>query len=407
MGPQGGMSILKRIIEPLREEPRLLPILVMIACIMMGSGLVAPVLSLYAQTFGVANTLVGALVTIFGVGRLVANLPSGYLSQRIGRRPLLFGGPILIAVSSAAAAVTGDFNWLLFWRFLQGVGSGVYITASIAALADVSPPKRRSANMALYQSSLQIGATMGPVVGGYAAYLFGYASSFWLYAGVSLLAAATALFGFEDTLNKADARKPLPTAVRSTGLMTAPFTGICIISLTAFFTRTAAVFQLIPLIGHDQFQLGVDMIGLAVTITAFTILLMVPLSAPLTDRFGARAMVLWSTLASGGALWMLYASTSLLGFWLGVIFFGLAAGINYPAIGSFTISALPRERYGPGMGMQRTFGDVGFVFGPVIIGALADLTGGGNLAGVAFNVAILFVASGFFWIVSRGMRRES
>ena len=49
----------------------------------------------------------------------------------------------------------------------------------------------------------------------------------------------------------------------------------------------------------------------------------------------------------------------------------------------------------------------GFVFGPVIIGALADLTGGGNLAGVAFNVAILFVASFFFWIVSRGMRRES
>jgi MFS family permease len=182
---------------------------------------------------------------------------------------------------------------------------------------------------------------------------------------------------------------------------------MCIISLTAFFTRTAAVFQLIPLIGHDQFALGVDLIGLAVTITAFTILLMVPISAPLTDRFGARAIVLWSTLASGGALWMLYASTSLFGFWLGVVLFGLAAGINYPAIGSFTISALPRERYGPGMGMQRTFGDVGFVFGPVIIGALADLTGDGNLAGVAFNVAILFVASFFFWIVSRGMRRES
>ena len=67
------MGIL-RFLEPLRQEKRLAPLLVMIACIMMGSGLVAPILSLYAQTFGVAGALVGTLITVFGIGRLLANL---------------------------------------------------------------------------------------------------------------------------------------------------------------------------------------------------------------------------------------------------------------------------------------------------------------------------------------------
>ena len=82
------MALTLRFLDPIQQDKRLVPLLVMIACIMMGSGLVAPILSLYAQTFGVASTLVGTLVTIFGIGRLVANLPAGYLSQRIGRRPL-------------------------------------------------------------------------------------------------------------------------------------------------------------------------------------------------------------------------------------------------------------------------------------------------------------------------------
>ncbi len=400
------MSFSTRYLEPLRQEKRLAPLLVMIACVMMGSGLVAPVLSLYAQTFGVTNVLVGALITVFGVGRLLANLPAGYLSQRIGRRPLLLAGSLLVAASSVAAALTGDFNWLLFWRFLQGVGSGVYITASVAALADISPPHRRSTNMALYQSALQIGSSLGPAVGGYAAYAFGFASSFWLYAGMSLLASATALFSFEDTLNGADARKPMPTEVRRAGLMTGPFTAICIVSLTVFFTRTAAIFQLIPLIGHETFHLDVGTIGLAVTMNAFMILLMVPFSAPLTDRFGARANVLWSTLATAVALWMLYASTTLLGFWFAVVMFGVASGVNYPAIGSFTIAALPRERYGPGMGMQRSFGDIGFVLGPVLVGLIGDMTGGAHLGGVLLNLALLVLASCFFWIASAGLRRE-
>jgi len=378
-----------RFLEPLAQEKRLPPLLVMIACIMMGSGLVAPILSLYAQTFGVAGTLVGTLVTMFGVGRLLANLPSGYLSQRYGRRPLLIGGPLIVAASSIGAALAGDFTALLVWRFLQGVGSGVYLTASLAAMADISPPNRRATNMALYQSSLQIGASFGPAVGGFAAHYFGFASVFWFYAGVALLASVAAISAFSRR-----------------GMMTAPFTGVCLLSCIVFFTRTATLFQLIPFLGAENFGLDLGTIGLALTLCAFMNFAMLPITTPLIEKFGPRLNVIWSTLGTGVALATFYLSTSQVGFWLAVLLLGAATGVNYPAISTFTISALPRERYGPGMGMQRSFGDVGFVFGPVMVGALSDFTGGAHGAGVALNIALLCVAALVFALTSRGLRAE-
>jgi multidrug resistance protein len=395
-----------RFLEPLAQEKRLAPLLVMIACIMMGSGLVAPILSLYAQTFGVAGTLVGTLVTMFGIGRLVANLPSGYLSQRYGRRPLLMGGPLIVAAASVGAALAVDFTSLLVWRFLQGVGSGVYLTASLAAMADISPPNRRAMNMALYQSSLQLGASFGPAVGGFAAHYFGFASVFWFYAGVALLASVTAVHSFEDTLDKTQARQPLPSAISRRGLMTAPFTAVCLLSCVVFFTRTATLFQLVPFLGAESFGLDVGTIGVAITVFAFMNFAMLPITTPLIEKFGARANVLWSTLATAVGLAVLYLSSAQIGFWLAVVMLGAATGVNYPAISTFTIAALPRERFGPGMGMQRTFGDVGFVIGPVIVGALSDFTGGGHGAGVALNIVLLGAAALAFAIGSRGMRAE-
>ena len=219
-------------------------------------------------------------------------------------------------------------------------------------------------------------------------------------------ASVTALFSFEDTLNKTDARKPLPSSVSRRGMMTAPFTAVCILSGVIFFTRTATLFQLIPMLGAEVFGLDVGSIGAALTLSAFMNFLMLPVATPLITRIGARATVIWLTLGSAVGLAMLYLSASQAWFWMAVIVLGASSGVSYPAVSSFTIACLPRERYGPGLGMQRTFGDVGFVFGPVVVGALGDLTGGGHFAGVMLNIALIVVAVVIFSVGSRGTRME-
>lgn len=401
---KAGMAPRASFFEPLRQDRRILPLLIMICFIMSGSGLVSPILAIYAQTFGVASTLVGTLVTMFGVGRLVANLPAGYLSQRIGRRPLLIAGPLIVAGASMGAALSNDFIGLVGWRFFQGLGSGIYITASMAALADISAPSSRAGNLALYQAALQLGATVGPAFGGLVAHVSGYAAPFWAYMVVGLVAALTAIFGFEDTLDKVEARKPLPTGVRRTGMMTPAFTFVCILTLAIFFTRVVTLFQLVPFIGAETFGLGVGAIGLALTLCAAANFFGLPMTAPLIERFGARIVIIGSTLVTAAATAMLALDTSAAWFWLSVVGLGIAMGVSYPALSTFVIGCLPRERYGPGMGMQRTFGDVGFVTGPVIAGALDDMAGSGHTIVIGMNVVLLCACTLLFALGSQGAR---
>ena len=399
------MASLSRYFDPLRKEKRLLPLIVMIGCIMAGSGIIAPIMSLDAQTLGVSSTLVGMLITIFGIGRLIAHLPAGYLSQRIGRKPLLAAGPLIVAVAAAGAALTTDFPELLTWRFLQGVGSGIYMTPSMAALADISPPSARAGNLALYQAAVQLGATMGPAVGGYLANAFGYTAPFWAYMMVGLTAASLAIFAFEDTLNKVEARKPLPSSVSKRGMMTPPFTAVCILAGVVFLTRAATLFQLIPILGSEKFGLSVAEVGIALTVNALMNFVALPFASPMIERLGSRTTVFLATLGSAGALSLIYAAPSVTWFWIAVILLGFSSGVSYPSTSAFTIACLPRERYGPGMGMQRTFGDVGFVVGPIVIGALADASGG-HFVGTMLNVGLLVAAAVVFMIGSRGMRSE-
>ncbi len=388
--------------EPLRRDRRIAPLLLMICLIMSGSGIVSPILSIYAQSLGAAGTLAGMLITLFGVGRLVANLPAGYLSQRAGRRPLLIAGPLLVAGASLGAALAGDFAWLALWRFFQGIGSGVYITASMAALADISSAGQRAGNMALYQAALQTGATIGPGIGGFAAQAFGFSAPFWAYMAFGAAAALTAIFGFEDTLNKAEARKPLPTLVRRAGLMSGAFTAVCLLTLAVFFTRVVTLFQLMPLLGAENFGLGPGAIGLALTLCSLMCFIGLPLTPRLIERFGARAVVMGSTLASAAAIAMLALNGSAAWFWASVALLGAAMGVSYPAISTYVIGCLAPERYGPGMGMQRTFGDIGFVFGPVIAGAIDDAAGPGHGAVIWLNAGLLIAASLVFSAGSRG-----
>jgi len=394
------MRGLNTIWESFKQERQIWPLLIMICCTMMGSGMVVPVLSLYAASFGVTSTLVGMLVTIFGIGRLLANFPSGWLSQQTGRRPLLVTGPLIIAVGSIGAALTNDFIQLCFWRFVQGVGSGMYLTVSLAALADLSTPTTRARLVGLYQLALQMGATLGTVFGGYAAKFFGLTAPFWALLLISLVTAVLAIFSFRDT--KAAPARTLSGALGSDkrGMFSAPFMAISFVSGVSFFTRTACMFQLIPLIAHDSFGLDVARIGVGIGIIAITMMTMMPFSQLLIQKAGARMAVGYSMTGMAVALLAVIAGPQQYWFWLSMVLYGVFGGLNGPAIGAYSIAILPRRQYGSGMGLQRTLSDIGFVAGPVVVGLIDDFSGIGHAGGIISNAALLVVATLIFLFVS-------
>jgi MFS family permease len=86
----------------------------------LGQGMVVPTIPALAATFEVSAGLAAQLVTAGMLGRAVTLLPTGHLLDRYGRRPVLLGGPLLVAAASALTALAPVFPLLLLAQFLRG-----------------------------------------------------------------------------------------------------------------------------------------------------------------------------------------------------------------------------------------------------------------------------------------------
>lgn len=384
---------------PSGETRILAAIMAIILFVMMGMGMVIPVLSLYADSFGVGAALIGLVTTAFGIARLVVNLPAGMLADRFGRRFLLWGGPLILAGASVGAALAGDFVALVTWRFLQGVGSGLYMTGSMIVVADLSTAANRGRRMAAYQSALLTGAGLGPAAGGLLASWWGYAAPFWGFAVVSGLAGLVALAFLPETR---PVTPPAPPVTGKSGGDVAPlirdgrFVRVALVTFGIFFTRTAAQWQLIPLVAAWRFGMDPAHIGTALALSALAHLAIIPLAGWLVDRYSPRLLISLSAAAVALSLAVLGMTDSAWLFWAALVLLGLSLGLGGPAASAFAASCAPAGRTGATMGLLRTVGDAGFVAGPMVVGVVMDIGHTGPGAGLVLNAALMAAAAAAF-----------
>src|SRR5262245_44850036 len=105
------------------QEPRV-PAAVLAAAFLfnLGQGVLRPSLPLYLQrTFAANYQMVTLIPVVFGAGKWVANMPTGYLLARLGR-PLMVAGLGLIACVDVASVATSRFDVFLSLRAVGGVG---------------------------------------------------------------------------------------------------------------------------------------------------------------------------------------------------------------------------------------------------------------------------------------------
>ena len=146
----------------------------------LGQGVLRPSLPLYLQQFFGANyRMVTVIPTVFGAGKWIANLPTGYLLDRVGRRPLMITGLAVIASSDIASALTSAYGVFLGIRGVAGIGWAMFATVATTVMVDRGARRGRAISRLLMAETT--GVLLGSVGGG------------WLYTGVG----ATSPFLFE------------------------------------------------------------------------------------------------------------------------------------------------------------------------------------------------------------------
>ena len=154
---------------------------------MLGLFMLFPVISVYA-TSDYNNTtpfLIGLAIGIYGLTQAFFQIPFGYLSDRFGRKPLLYIGLCLFFFGSILAAISTDIIYVILGRALQG--SGAISAVLMAFLADSISEENRSKANAFVGFQIGLAFMLSLIIGPIIASIAGLSGIFWSIAILSVI----------------------------------------------------------------------------------------------------------------------------------------------------------------------------------------------------------------------------
>lgn len=154
----------------------------------LGQSMVAPVIPGLAKSFDVSLSTASFVFVAYSAGALMATFPVGYLSDKIGRKPILIAGPIITAIASFMTPFSHSFVELLVWRFLLGAAGQMWQQSRLLVIADTAPRNQRARQMQWMLGMSRAGHLFGPSIGGFMAAGFGLWIPFAFHAVLTLLA---------------------------------------------------------------------------------------------------------------------------------------------------------------------------------------------------------------------------
>ena len=174
--------------ESIPAEPSLRPILPVLFTVLLdllGFGMVIPLLSYYAESFGADPFTVTLLMASYSMAQFVFAPMWGAWSDRIGRRPVMLLSIAGTAITLAGFAASQSLAWLFIFRTINGAFAANISTAQ-AYVADMTTPENRAKGMGMIGAAFGVGFTLGPWWGGELAQ-FGLSAPIWAAAALSTI----------------------------------------------------------------------------------------------------------------------------------------------------------------------------------------------------------------------------
>jgi MFS family permease len=142
---------------------------------------------LYAGA-GIELGRIGTLVALYPAVWGLAQLVTGGLSDRVGRKGLIVGGMWVQAAGIAVIVLSRSFGGFALGNVLLGLGTAMVYPTLLAAIGDVAHPTWRASVVGVYRLWRDLGYAVGAVLAGVVADALGLASAVWLVAGVTVAA---------------------------------------------------------------------------------------------------------------------------------------------------------------------------------------------------------------------------
>jgi DHA1 family multidrug resistance protein-like MFS transporter len=358
--------------------------------VMLGFGVVIPVLPVYVRSFGVGYLEVGAVVSVFAVMRLVANPFVGRLVDLAGERVILAIGIGIVALSSALVGLADSYLQVLLLRGAGGIGSAMFSVAAMTLLLASSDPSIRGRAVGFYQGGFLIGGMAGPAVGGLLSGISLHAP-FFFYAGTLVVAGGVglALLRRHDRseVKSAEPARPFREVLRDRRYQAALLANLAQ-GWSAMGVRTA----LIPVLVVESLRGEPAWTGIAFAVAAVVQTLALVPAGRFVDTVGRRPAIV-ASFAVGAVVMIAIPFVDSL--WLLIVLlsvYGAAAAFMGTAPAA-SVGDAAGGRGGQPVAVFQAVADAGAIVGPLVAGLLVDAFGFPAAFGSAF---VLMAAASLF-----------
>jgi MFS family permease len=342
--------------------------------IIFGMGLIGAFLPIFAKDLDPSGELVGVVVSAWFLARVFIEIPSGLLSDRMGRRRLFLLGIGLSVLGSGLCAIAPTIHFLILGRAVWGLGIALFFLNNTAILFDLFDPAIRGRAVSTFQGIEFIGSLIGGPVGGLVAGVLSYNTVFYLTLGLTsgsfiLALTSTTIRNLES--NAATPRRPLAWRNALTELTRWPILVICTICFTRMFIMNGVMSTIFPLYLHENLGFAVSLIGVTVGARTGGFTLATLASGYLTDRFGRKRIIILGLIVETPCM-IAYTFLNAFPFILICGFIdALGAGLTWTTLTVFLADVVDPASRGLALGLYRTFMDVGGIIGPIIFVAVA------------------------------------
>lgn len=274
-----------------------------------------PVVPSMPAELGTSPELIQLTLSLYLLGLGLGQILFGPLSDRIGRRPLVLGGALLFAFSSAALALANSAALFVALRLVQALGASAALVATFATVRDVYAGREEGAVIyGMFSSMLAFVPALAPILGALVAKGAGPRAIFWLLALVTVPPLTHACFRWHETRPTNHAARPSLLPIlrsRQFWLYTLAF-GTAMGSFFVFFSVAPRILIDCAAYSELQFSLAFASAALVMVVTA---------------RFAGRFATRWGIAGSvrRGMLLLLTGSGVLALGWL----FGQPGFLNF------------------------------------------------------------------------------
>ena len=376
-----------------------MPLSLIVGLRFFGLFIVLPVLSIYALDMpGATPFLAGLVVGGYALTQAAFQVPFGMMSDKFGRKQVLFFGLIIFIIGSVIAALSDDIYMLLIGRFLQGAGAiGSVVSAMIA---DLVKEEQRAHAMAIMGGTIAMSFAaamiIAPVVGGN----WGIDKLFWLTAVLSVAAIAVLFTSVPKpphivhTYTEQESKFFEVFKDKALTRMYITFLFHSSIMTMAFFIIPVVMTQSITEGGFGWEKAELWKVYFPAMIFGF--IAMAP-AAIFGEKYGKGKEIFMISVAVIflGFLAMGFASTPWV-FVLGVVLFFIGFNMFEPLLQSFVAKFAKVHQKGAALGVANTFAYTGIFFGGILAGWLMQDYDRATLAMVVAVISVLW----FIWVAT-------